>query len=172
MSCSTRTIVLILTLMTSLADEAAPAAEKTPAATSGSGDAMARLPPKLQKLLIEEMVAINAASQKIVAALVSGDSAAVAKQAQGIHDSFILEKKLSKEDREALEQSLPQEFLALDAMLHGRAQRLAVVAQSGDLELENFFFGRMIEACQTCHSRFAAGKFLGYAPRSQGGEPK
>jgi len=152
MSYSTRTIVLILTLMISFAGRAAPDAHNAPAATSDSVNAMARLPPKLQKLLTEEMIAINTASQKIVAALASGDSAAVAQQAQGIHDSFILEKKLSREDREALENALPEGFLALDAMLHGRALRLAIVAQHGDLELENFFFGRMIEACQDCHS--------------------
>lgn len=172
MSYSAHAIVLILTLMTCLAGEAAPGAEKTPAATSDSGNAMARLPPKLQKLLTEEMVAINIASQKIVAALVSGDSAAVAQQAQGIHDSFILEKKLSNEDREALEEALPEGFLSLDAMLHGRAQRLAIVAQHDDLELENFFYGRMIETCQDCHTRFAPGKFPGYALRAPVGQPK
>jgi hypothetical protein len=164
-----RTAVLILTLMTGNAGEAAPVVDKTPAATPATETVVARLPPTLQKLLTEEMLAINTASQKIVAALASGDSAVVAEQAQGIHDSFILEKKLGSEDREALEKALPQGFLALDAALHGKAQRLANVARRGDLELENFYFGRMIEACQDCHSRFATGKFPDFAPQAQGG---
>lgn len=172
MSFSARIIVLVLSLAAGIANEAAHSADNTPAAMSGSGDAMTRLAPNLQKLLTEEMLAIDSASQKIVAALVSGDSATVAKQAQGIHDSFILEKKLSKEDREALEKALPQGFLVLDTALHGKAQQLSNVAQRGDLEMENFFFGRMIETCQACHSRFAAGKFLGYTPQAQVGEKK
>jgi len=172
MSYSARTIALILTLVTSLAGEAAQDAHHAPAATADSVNAMARLPPNLQKLLTEEMVAINSASQTIVAALVSGDTAAVARQAQGIHDSFILEKKLSMEDRHVLENALPEGFLAMDALLHGKAKRLADVAQRGDLELANFFFNRMIETCQDCHSRFSAGKFPGFAPRAPGGNPK
>ena len=169
---SLRAIVLTLALMTSSAGEAAPDAHHTPAVTTNSVDAMARLPPNLQKLLTEEMVAINSASQTIVAALVSGDTEVVARQAQGIHDSFILEKKLSMEDRHALENALPEGFLAMDALLHGRAKRLADVAQRGDLELVNFHFGRMIETCQACHSRFSAVKFPGFAPRAQSGDSK
>ena len=69
-----------------------------------------KLAPKLQKLFAEEMVAILQASQQIVAALVAGDHAAVTKNAQSIHDSFILDKNLTAQDRKTLEAAVPRRF--------------------------------------------------------------
>lgn len=172
MSNSKRILAFIGALLAGNASLAASDTHNVPVATANSVDAMARLPPNLQKLLTAEMIAINIASQKIVDALVRGDTATVARQAQGIHDSFILEQQLSEQDRETLENTLPHDFLSMDATLHAKAQRLADVARRGDLELANFFFGRMIESCQTCHGRFAAGKFPGYAPQVQSGHHK
>ena len=162
-----RLLALTLVMLFTATGVAAPTVSSKPVAAPGPGTVPIgqRLSPPLKKLLAEEMVAINTASMKIVEALASGNAAVVAKQAQAIHDSFILAKKLTKDDRAALEKALPPGFVVLDAQFHAKAQRLALVAQRGDLELANFFFGRMIETCQACHSRFATGKFPAFAPK-------
>jgi hypothetical protein len=125
-----------------------------------------RLTPKLQKLFAEEMIAVQAASQQILAGLAAGDNAAVAKHAQAIHDSFILDKKLTAQDRKDLETALPPAFLELDGAFHQLAAKLADAARHKDRELQTFYFGRMVESCQACHSQYATDKFPAYGGKA------
>jgi hypothetical protein len=125
-----------------------------------------RLTPKLQKLFAEEMIAVQAASQQILAGLAAGDHASVAKHAQAIHDSFILDKKLTAQDRKHLETALPPAFLELDGAFHQLAAKLAEAARHKDRELQTYYFGRMVESCQTCHSQYATDKFPAYGGKS------
>ena len=118
-----------------------------------------KLAPKLQKLFAEEMVAIQQASQQIIAALVAGDHAMVAKNAQAIHDSFILDKNLTAQDRKALETAVAPAFLELDGAFHQMAAKLAEAARDKDMDLQNYYFGRMLETCGTCHRQYATDKF-------------
>ena len=118
-----------------------------------------KLTPKLQKLFAEEMTASLQASQKIVAALVAGDHASVAKNAQAIHDSFILDKNLTAQDRKILETAVPPALLELDSAFHRTAAKLAEAARHQDMDLQNYYFGRMLETCGTCHRQYATDKF-------------
>ena len=131
-----------------------------PAADARAAEPVApTLTPKLQKLFAEEMVAILQASQQIIAALVAGDHAMVAKNAQAIHDSFILDRNLTAQDRKALETAVPPAFLELDGAFHQMAAKLAEAARHKDTELQNYYFGRMLETCGTCHRQYATDKF-------------
>ena len=135
-----------------------------PAAEARGAEPVApKLTPKLQKLFAEEMVAVLQASQQIVAALVAGDHPLVARQAQAIHDSFILDKNLTAPDRKHLETALPHEFLGLDAAFHQLAAKLADAARHQDRDLQTYYFGRMLESCQACHSQYATDKFPAYS---------
>ncbi|BAV34433.1 hypothetical protein SCL_2144 [Sulfuricaulis limicola] len=131
-----------------------------------SGPVAPRLTPKLQKLFAEEMIAVQAASQQILAGLAAGDHASVAKQAQAIHDSFILDKKLTAQDRRDLETALPPAFLELDGTFHRLAAKLADAARHKDRDLQTYYFGRMVESCQTCHSQYATDKFPAYGGKA------
>lgn len=125
-----------------------------------------RLTPKLQKLFTEEMIAVQAASQQILVGLVAGDHPLVAKQAQAIHDSFILDKNLTAQDRKHLETALPRAFLELDAAFHQLAAKLAEAARHKDMDLQTYYFGRMVESCQICHSQYATDKFPAYGGKT------
>ena len=134
-----------------------------PAADARGAEPVApKLTPKLQKLFAEEMVAVLQATQQIVAALAAGDHAAVTGNAQSIHDSFILDRNLTAQDHKDLETALPQAFLELDGNFHVLAARLAEAARRQDRDLQTYYFGRMLEACQTCHSQYATDKFPAY----------
>lgn len=137
------------------------AVDTPPDVPPAQGAVTLQLAPKLQALLTEEMIAISAASTKILNALVAGDHGTVAKQAQAIHDSFILEKKLTKQDREAFEKALSPDFVKMDTQFHAKAERLADVARRRDIALEHYYFSRLIDTCQACHRRFATKKFPG-----------
>ena len=140
--------------------------------TANAAESVApKLTPKLRDLFAQEMTAVLQASREIVTALAAGDHPAVAKHAQAIHDSFILDKKLTKQDRHDLETALPPAFLELDGAFHQLAAKLAEAARHRDGELQTFYFSRMLESCQTCHSQYATDKFPGFggkAPAAHG----
>lgn len=117
------------------------------------------LTPKLDRLLREEMQAIQEAMHAIHTGLVTGDHATVADQAQAIHDSFILKRELTDADRRDLKKAAPKRFLKLDRKFHTRAAELAEAAQSGSTERELELFQRMTRACVQCHTEFVSDRF-------------
>jgi len=138
-----------------------------PAGAAGKPEPLApHFTPRLQKLFAQEMAAVLRASQQIVAALAAGDHAAVAKNAQEIHDSFILDKNLTAQDRRDLDAAASPAFLELDGAFHQMAAKLAEAARHQDLDLQTHYFSRMLETCQTCHSRYATDKFPGFGGKA------
>jgi hypothetical protein len=132
-----------------------------------SSKAILSAEPRLQALLIEEMRALQKAMAKIVAALPAGDWPTVANTAQAIHDSFILQQKLTKQDREKLHHHLPEEFIQMDQGLHLQAKKLQQVAKQHNAELSVYYVSRMLEKCMQCHSRFATQRFPSLSENKQ-----
>ncbi len=118
-----------------------------------------KLAPKIQDLLRKEMVSINDASQEIFAALIAGDDERVALLAQQIHDSFILEQSMTAEDKAHLMAVAPKGFLEMDKNFHEISAALARAASAGNKPLQQLQFGRMIEACTSCHAQYATDQF-------------
>jgi len=115
--------------------------------------------PHLQNLLRQEMQAVLPAMNKIVTALPTGDWHTVATTAQAIHNSFIMQQKLTDNDRELLQQYLPAEFVRLDQAFHQQASKLRFAAEQHDAELSVFYVQKMLSSCMECHQRFAAQRF-------------
>lgn len=131
------------------------AAPAVPAAEPVTPD----LTPKLDRLLREEMQAIQEAMGAVHAALVTGDHDTVAQKAQAIHDSFILKRELTDADRRDLKAAVPQRFLEMDKGFHVSAGELAEAARAGDTGRELKLFRRMTEACISCHAEFVGDRF-------------
>jgi cytochrome c556 len=92
----------------------------------------------------------------------------VATQAQQIHDSFILDRALTEQDKKDLMKAASPEFLTLDGAFHLTAQKLANAALQKDYELQRFYYSRLVDSCQTCHSQYATDKF----PAFSGAQPE
>lgn len=134
-------------------------AQESPAA----GDAVGpRLPPHVRAMLLEEMSAALAATQRILDALVRGEDAIVAEEAQAIHDSFILAQQMTDADREALLAAVPPDFITRDRAFHELAASLAAAGRDGAVARQRALFGAMVEACAGCHARHAANLFPGF----------
>ncbi len=118
-----------------------------------------KLTPKLRGLLVEEMKSVKQATGQILDALVIGDHALVAEMGNRIHESFILKQKLTKQDEKDLVAAVPTEFLKMDSDFHAAAKKLAVAAEAKDYELQRFYFGRLVESCQACHSQYVSDRF-------------
>lgn len=117
------------------------------------------LTPKLRDLLRQEMRSIEQASKDILSALIAGNDARVAKQAQQIHDSFILQQSMTPEDKQDLMAAVPEDFVARDRAFHRLSADLAQAGRDGDRDAQHAEFGRMIEACTACHARYATDRF-------------
>ena len=122
-----------------------------------------KLPERLRGLLLREMNAIQEASVDIQLALVRGEDAAVAEQAQAIHDSFILRREMTPADREALQAAVPKAFVERDRAFHQLTGDLAAAARAGDDARQRRLFGEMVSACAACHARYATNRFPAFA---------
>ena len=127
-----------------------------------------QLTPRLKQMLSDEMLSVRQAAKQILDGLIVGDHALVATQAQQVHDSFILARALTEQDKKDLMKAAPPEFLALDGAFHLTAKKLADAALQKDYELQRFYYSRLVDSCQTCHSQFATDKF----PAFSGAQPE
>ena len=127
-----------------------------------------QLTPRLKQMLSEEMLSVKQAVKQILDGLIIGDHSLVATQAQQIHDSFILERALTKQDKKDLMKAASPAFLALDGEFHMTAKKLADAASHKDYELQRFYYSRLVDSCQTCHSQYATDKF----PAFSGAQPE
>ena len=118
-----------------------------------------KLTPRLHELLVAEMRAIRKAVDEIVEGMISGDNVRVAKNGDRIFDGFILRQSLSDKDRKDLEKAVPPEFFELDHEFHVMAMKLALAAANRDVDLQQYFLGKMIAACAECHGKYVNDKF-------------
>ncbi len=117
------------------------------------------LPPKFRALLIQEMLAVTGASKQILEALVRGQDDVVARNAEGIRDSFVLEQEMTDGDRQALHDALPRAFIERDQAFHALSERLAAAAHAGDQSRQREVFTEMLNACVVCHTAHATDRF-------------
>jgi hypothetical protein len=160
--------ILLAAALSTIGMAAARAADSPADATHAVSEASdravgSRLPPKLRGLLIQEMRALLDASKQILDALVRGQDDLVARNAQGIHDSFILEQGMSDADRQAFHDSVPHAFIERDEAFHGLSERLAEAARAGDGPRQRQLFTEMLGACVACHAAHATDRFPGLA---------
>ncbi len=124
-----------------------------------------RLSPELRQLLVAEMLAVRDGMMSLIPAISSGNWQAIAEIGRKLHDSYIMKQKLSKSQIEELHHSLPVGFLALDHSFNHSAGMLAHAAEEKNTDVVNFYFFKLNEACVSCHSKFAAHRFPGFARR-------
>lgn len=130
------------------------------AAPAGAEEALGpKLPPDLRALLVKEMQAIDGAAERIRHALVRADLSTVAREAQAIHDSFILKQEMTPEQRQALLETAPKAFVGMDRAFHGTAAKVAEDARAGDLGKTAATFGGMLGECAACHVTYAPDRF-------------
>ena len=121
--------------------------------------------PELQQLIQSEMRELLAGVQTVAASIPTGNWEGIATAAVAMRTSYVLEKKLTKDQRAELDR-LPDDFKALDQAFHIRAEKLAHSAKAQDAEAVSFQFSRLLETCVACHSAYARTQFptLGSKP--------
>ncbi|GGE60936.1 hypothetical protein GCM10011533_11770 [Streptosporangium jomthongense] len=119
------------------------------------------LTEKLRGLLAKEMVEIETAMKATYSAIIQGRHDEVAQKGQAIHDSFILEQSLTKQDKQDLKAAVPEEFLQMDKHFHQLAAALAKAGKQQDTQAQAETFNRMTESCVACHSRYVTDRFEG-----------
>lgn len=139
--------------------------QSTSAEQSAAGPTSLPMSPELLELFRAEMRELLGASQTISLALPVGDWASIADTSEKMRKSYILEKELTKGQREELD-SLPEQFKSLDKQFHMRTEKLSHAASQKDAELTAFYFARLLEGCAGCHAVYARQRFPGFADES------
>lgn len=125
------------------------------------------LPPKFRGLIIQEMLAVTEASKRILEALARGQDDVVARNAQQIHDSFVLEQEMTEAESKALHDALPHAFVERDQEFHALSAQLAEAARQGDTSRQLAVFAKMQQACIACHAVHATDRFPSLAGKRQ-----
>ncbi|MCO6412485.1 MAG: hypothetical protein J5I92_07045 [Thiogranum sp.] len=142
----------------------APGAE--PAAHMPAADPVLELPVALREALVAEMAGLRQSIAALAAQLATGEWAQAAENARQVRDAYIMKQKLSDAELETLMRLLPAQFVALDGRFHRHAESLAHAAEAHDGDLTLYYFGKMLEGCQQCHSLYATHTLGGFeAPR-------
>ena len=118
-----------------------------------------KLTDNLSRLLQKEMRAVQAGMASIHSAIVMGQHESVAKNAQQIHDSFILQKELTEQDRKDLMSAVPKGFIKLDKDFHKLAASLTIAGRDKDTSTELRIFNQMTGNCVQCHSTYVSERF-------------
>ena len=130
-----------------------------------------KLTDRLKKLLVSEMQQVAEATGKLALAIAVGDHATAKQLGIAVRDSFILKKSLTPQDKKDLMSAVSPEFVALDRRFHHLAGKLANAAEMKDIELQGFYYSKMVESCVACHTQFAHDRFPGFA-QGYGGDTK
>jgi len=120
-----------------------------------------KLTEKLDRLLREEMRSIQSAMGQVHSAIVMGDHATVAKSAQAIHDSFILQQSLTDQDKKDLMSAVPEGFIKLDKEFHQLAAELAAAGSKNNTGKQLTIFNEMTQNCVQCHEEYVSDRFPG-----------
>ena len=126
-----------------------------------------QLSTDLLSLLNQEMGLIQQGVMDLVPAMAAGKWDKVSTIGQQIKASFILKQKLTEAQKEELHQVLPQQFVEMDMDFHKSAGMLAHAAEMNNADVVNFYFYKMNAACASCHSKYAAKRFPGFAKNSE-----
>jgi len=158
-------VVLAAAAATALLIGAAPplTAEEAHDAHASGSKGQIHISAGLKDILNQEMRGIEGGMQEILPALSAGDWATISRVASTIKRSYILKQKLTAAQKKELHASLPAQFIEFDHYFHATAGKLAAAAEKRDIELVNFYYGKMHEKCAQCHARYAAGRFPGLA---------
>ncbi len=120
-----------------------------------------KLTDKLSQLLQKEMRAVQGGMTSIYSAIVMGQHESVAKSAQQVHDSFILQQELTEQDRKDLMSAVPKGFVKLDKEFHKLAASLAKAGRDKDTKEQHKLFSKMTGNCIQCHSTYVSDRFPG-----------
>lgn len=125
-----------------------------------------QLSPESRALLIAEMNSIKTAMGDLVEPMVSGDWKTVEQLATNIEQSFVFKQQITPEIKQDLMSKLPGDFKFLDRTFHQYAASLSQSAIDKDREQTAFYFYKMLETCQACHSRYASQRFSGLTAKA------
>lgn len=168
---ATKTVALLIAVGLTLFGAVGYAQDSRTLQSQESQGTTLKLTPRVRELLAEEMKAIRHSMDEILDGMISGNSVQVAKAGDQIFDGFILNQKLTIEDRKVLEKALTPEFLELDQKFHQSGMKLAIASVNKDTELQRYHLSNMIAACIECHQKYAAEKFPLFHRRPAPGAP-
>lgn len=105
------------------------------------------------------MLALLVASKQSLDALVWGQDDIVARNAQNIHDSFIVAQKMTEAEPQGASLLGASRLHRAGRSVHALSERLAQAARKTDRSQQRELCYEMLDGCVGCHAAHATGRF-------------
>jgi hypothetical protein len=128
-------------------------------AVKGQGGHEIHLSKKLRRILSAEMNAIQNGMANLVIAIPAGHWNDIVETAKKMKGSYIMNKKLSKEQMREFYRSLPSGYKEIDREFYETVGEMIHAAKEHNGERINFHFYKLNESCIKCHSKYAKKRF-------------
>ncbi len=120
--------------------------------------AIENLSPELRLLLKKEMNALHEAMNHVFFSYISGEYTRISEIAGKMKNSYILMQNLTESQKSELHH-LPSSFLEMDQKFHDYAEMLEHVAHNKNTDSIGFYYSKLVDSCQSCHSLYAKHRF-------------
>jgi len=117
------------------------------------------LKKQYQRLLAGEMNAIQNGMTHLVLSIPAGHWNDIVDTARKMNETYIMNKKLSEDQKAEFAGSLPEGYRQMDSYFHEAAEQMIHAAEQRDLEEVSMYFHRLVKSCLQCHSHYAKERF-------------
>ena len=117
------------------------------------------LPKKIHRVLSAEMNRIQNGMTNLAVAIPAGHWKDIIENSKKMKEGYIMKKKLSKEQMETFNNSLPPGYLELDREFQEAAGRLISASGERDGKKVSLHFYKLTESCIKCHAKYATKRF-------------
>lgn len=126
-----------------------------------------KLTGEVRKVFREEMSKIDSTFQEMNHHLVRGNLISYRNCVRKIKEGFVLKSKLTIEQHKEIDSKLSKRYDFYDSKFKRHLRKLSYAAKKRDLELINFYHGKVLEDCTSCHKSVVPEKFPNFKSKKK-----
>ncbi|KAA3602035.1 MAG: hypothetical protein DWQ06_07415 [Calditrichaeota bacterium] len=126
-----------------------------------------KLNGEVRKVFREEMSKIDSTFQEMNHHLVRGNLISYRNCVRKIKEGFVLKSKLTIEQHKEIDSKLSKRYKSYASKFERHLRKLSSAAKKRDLELINFYHGKVLEDCTSCHKNVVSEKFPNFKSKKK-----
>lgn len=126
-----------------------------------------KLSGEVRKVFREEMSKIDSTFQEMNKQLVQGNLIFYRNSVKKIKEGFVLKSKLTIEQHKEIDTKLSKRYKSYESKFNRHLKKLSYAAKKRDLELINFYHGKVLDDCTSCHKNIALDKFPNFKSKKK-----
>ncbi len=126
-----------------------------------------KLTGEVRKVFREEMSKIDSTFKEMNHHLVRGNLISYRNCVRKIKDGFVLKSKLTIEQHKEIDSKLSKRYKIYESRFERHLRKLSYAAKKRDLELINFYHGKVLNDCTSCHKNIVSEKFPNFKSKKK-----